>query len=91
MNGVVVVSPCVNVCRMDAATGWCEGCLRTLDEIGAWSVLGDAGKHAVWAALAPRRVHWQASGRELLPMPEQLSQARPQALSPAQPQALPLP
>ena len=26
-------SPCINVCRMDAATGWCAGCLRTIDEM----------------------------------------------------------
>ena len=64
-----VPSPCVNVCRMDAGTGWCEGCLRTLDEIGAWSQLGDIDKRAVWATLAARRVHWRANGRELQPLP----------------------
>ncbi|MFO1214114.1 MAG: DUF1289 domain-containing protein [Burkholderiaceae bacterium] len=40
---------------MDAATGWCEGCLRTLDEIATWSGLSDAQKLAVWQALAQRR------------------------------------
>ena len=54
-----VKSPCVNVCRMDAATGWCEGCLRTLDEIAAWSVLSDEEKRTVKAGLAERRVVWQ--------------------------------
>ena len=53
-----VPSPCINVCRMDAATGWCEGCLRTLDEITVWSRLDDAGKRAVWAALPGRRAAW---------------------------------
>ena len=48
-------SPCVNVCRMDEASGLCVGCLRTLDEIARWSVLDDADKHTVWAALAQRR------------------------------------
>ena len=28
-------SPCINVCRMDERTGWCEGCQRTLTEIAA--------------------------------------------------------
>ena len=51
-------SPCVNVCRMDAATGWCEGCQRTLQEIAAWSGLADADKHAVWQALPARREAW---------------------------------
>ena len=67
-------SPCINVCRMDAATGWCEGCLRTLDEIGGWSRLDDTGKRAVWAALPARRAQWQASGRALLPLPKGLAQ-----------------
>ncbi len=52
-------SPCIDVCKMDAATGWCEGCLRTLDEIACWSVLSDADKRAVKAELHQRRVQWQ--------------------------------
>jgi hypothetical protein len=51
-----VASPCISVCEMDAATGFCRGCLRTLDEIGAWSVLDADGKRAVLAALPARRV-----------------------------------
>ena len=50
-----VPSPCINVCRMDASTGWCEGCFRTLDEIAAWSTLDDAARRAVWARLADRQ------------------------------------
>jgi hypothetical protein len=50
-----VPSPCVSVCRMDERSGWCEGCLRTLDEIAAWSVLDDAAKRAVWKTLPQRR------------------------------------
>ena len=50
-----VASPCTSVCRMDARTGWCEGCLRTLDEIAAWSMLDDPHKRAVWALLDQRR------------------------------------
>jgi predicted Fe-S protein YdhL (DUF1289 family) len=51
-------SPCINICRMDAATGWCEGCQRTLQEIGTWSGLSDADKRAVWQALPARREAW---------------------------------
>ena len=50
-----VPSPCVDVCRIDAATGLCIGCLRTRDEIAAWSSLDDAGKREVWARLDARR------------------------------------
>ena len=49
-----VPSPCVNICRMDAASGLCEGCRRTLDEIANWSLLPDAAKRAVWAQLPGR-------------------------------------
>jgi predicted Fe-S protein YdhL (DUF1289 family) len=58
-----VASPCINVCQMDEATGWCAGCLRTLDEIACWSVLDDADKRAVWAELAQRRTLWLQQGR----------------------------
>jgi predicted Fe-S protein YdhL (DUF1289 family) len=51
-------SPCINVCRMDGATGWCEGCQRTLQEIAAWGGLGEAGKRAIWQALPARREAW---------------------------------
>ena len=55
MTETTVASPCTSVCRMDARTGWCEGCLRTLDEIAAWSGLGDADKRRVWLLLDQRR------------------------------------
>jgi uncharacterized protein len=39
---------------MDAATGLCEGCFRTIEEIAAWSGLDDQGKRAVWARIEQR-------------------------------------
>ncbi|MBX3634292.1 MAG: DUF1289 domain-containing protein [Rubrivivax sp.] len=56
---MTVPSPCISVCRMDQASGWCEGCLRTLDEIAAWSLLDEEGKRAVWVELSRRRVQWR--------------------------------
>lgn len=50
----VVPSPCISVCQMDAVTGFCIGCFRTLDEIAAWSRASEAEKRAVWAQLAER-------------------------------------
>lgn len=50
-----VPSPCVNVCRMNAATGLCDGCLRTIDEIAAWGSLSDVARRAVWKQLHLRR------------------------------------
>jgi uncharacterized protein len=43
------------VCRIDEHSGWCEGCLRTLDEIAEWSVMDDRAKRAVWKLLPQRR------------------------------------
>lgn len=49
-----VPSPCINVCRMDAASGYCEGCLRTIDEIAAWSQADDVTRRHIWAQLPAR-------------------------------------
>ncbi len=48
-------SPCINVCKMDDASGWCLGCLRTIDEIVVWTRLSDAQREAVLARLPDRR------------------------------------
>ena len=50
-----IPSPCIDVCRMNAATGLCDGCLRTIDEIVAWGALDDAAKRRVVAELPLRR------------------------------------
>ena len=55
MTEATVSSPCTSVCRMDARTGWCEGCLRTLDEIAAWSGFDEADKRRLWLLLDQRR------------------------------------
>ncbi len=50
-----VASPCINVCRMDSRRGYCEGCLRTIDEIACWSGYSDEEKLAVLAKLPLRK------------------------------------
>ena len=55
-----VASPCINICQMHAASGWCVGCLRTLDEIAAWGGLDDIGRREVLQRLRGRRVAWRA-------------------------------
>jgi hypothetical protein len=39
---------------MDAQRAFCEGCLRSLDEIRLWSTAGDPQKKAVWELIAQR-------------------------------------
>jgi predicted Fe-S protein YdhL (DUF1289 family) len=53
LAAAVVASPCVSVCRM-GEDGWCEGCLRSLDEIARWSGQDDAARRAVWQNIVAR-------------------------------------
>jgi predicted Fe-S protein YdhL (DUF1289 family) len=39
---------------MDAASGLCEGCFRTLDEICQWSSASPQGKRQVWTLIEQR-------------------------------------
>lgn len=47
-------SPCISVCRIDPATGWCEGCARTLQEIADWPMLSVLEKDRLLLRLAER-------------------------------------
>ena len=49
-----VPSPCISVCRMSEVTGLCEGCWRTLDEIGQWGSADDPAKRMIWARIEQR-------------------------------------
>ncbi len=49
-----VPSPCISVCRMNPDSGLCEGCYRTLGEIGQWSTADDATKKAIWGQIEQR-------------------------------------
>jgi predicted Fe-S protein YdhL (DUF1289 family) len=50
-----VSSPCINVCRMNPNSGWCEGCWRTLDEICVWSKASTETKHTILALVSQRQ------------------------------------
>ena len=47
-------SPCISVCKIAPDSGLCYGCLRTLEEIGAWANSDDEDKRAVWGKIAER-------------------------------------
>ncbi|MBS1141752.1 MAG: hypothetical protein H6R13_3205 [Proteobacteria bacterium] len=51
----MVPSPCINVCQMDANSGLCLGCFRTIGEITDWSRLDDTAKTDILATVASRR------------------------------------
>lgn len=47
-------SPCNSICRIEPATGWCQGCWRTLEEIADWPMLTVREKDALLLRLADR-------------------------------------
>jgi predicted Fe-S protein YdhL (DUF1289 family) len=46
---------------MNAASGLCEGCLRTIDEIAAWSTLDDEARRRVWLLIESRQAERDAA------------------------------
>lgn len=50
-----IESPCVNICQIDATTGWCVGCGRNLDEIAGWASASAAWRQAVSDTLPARK------------------------------------
>jgi predicted Fe-S protein YdhL (DUF1289 family) len=36
---IPVNSPCIGICVINAETGYCLGCMRTIDEISNWARL----------------------------------------------------
>lgn len=49
-----IESPCVKVCVVHPESRLCTGCLRTIDEIGAWSRMSPEARRAVMAELPGR-------------------------------------
>ena len=48
-------SPCVSVCQMDPMTGYCVGCLRTIDEIRDWIISTPDERNKILAQLPGRK------------------------------------
>ena len=56
----MIESPCIEICTLDARSGLCLGCGRTIDEIGRWIAMSDAERARVmgelpWRLAASRR------------------------------------
>jgi predicted Fe-S protein YdhL (DUF1289 family) len=56
----MIESPCVKICTLDARSGLCLGCGRTIDEIARWTAMGAAERSRVtgelpWRLAAGRR------------------------------------
>jgi len=60
-------SPCIGICKLDDATGYCLGCGRTGPEIGDWIGLSERDRDAIWAKL-PERLARLSTRVRLLPL-----------------------
>ncbi|WP_108815880.1 DUF1289 domain-containing protein [Loktanella sp. Alg231-35] len=49
-----IESPCVKVCVIHPESRLCTGCLRSIDEIGAWSRMSAENRQAIMAELPSR-------------------------------------
>lgn len=47
-------SPCMGVCQMSSHSGLCQGCWRSLDEIGHWGSAPQPYKRSVWQRIQQR-------------------------------------
>jgi predicted Fe-S protein YdhL (DUF1289 family) len=47
-------TPCVKICTLDARSGLCLGCGRTIDEIADWGRMSDAERRRIMAELPAR-------------------------------------
>ena len=50
-----MLTPCINVCVIDASTGLCAGCSRSLQEIAGWSAMTDSERRRIMRDLPARR------------------------------------
>jgi predicted Fe-S protein YdhL (DUF1289 family) len=49
-----VISPCIRLCVINAPSGLCAGCGRTLAEIGGWVDYSESERRAIIATLPAR-------------------------------------
>jgi hypothetical protein len=50
-----IESPCIGVCTMNAQTGYCLGCYRTLQEIQGWWDMSESEKNQLIKILDARQ------------------------------------
>ena len=62
-----IKSPCIKICVVDPATGWCEGCFRTMAEIGSWMRYSAAERDQVMRTLSARRKAFATMARSEAP------------------------
>jgi hypothetical protein len=51
----MIETPCVKVCTLDACSGRCLGCGRTIDEITRWATMSASERSRVMGELPSRQ------------------------------------
>jgi predicted Fe-S protein YdhL (DUF1289 family) len=51
-----MITPCIDVCRLDKDSRLCVGCRRTAEEIAAWRGLSNGQRRRIMAQLPKRKV-----------------------------------
>jgi uncharacterized protein len=54
LRRAMIESPCVNICTLDARSGICLGCGRTIDEIAQWTAMTGAERARIMLELPSR-------------------------------------
>ena len=49
-----ISTPCVSFCWVDPDHGLCEGCGRTREELGRWTLISEPERRAIMAVLPAR-------------------------------------
>lgn len=57
-----IQSPCVDICQIDATSGLCIGCRRTLDEIATWGGLSHGERARIMGELPARAERVRTAG-----------------------------
>lgn len=51
LRPAMIDTPCVKICTLDARSGQCLGCGRTIEEIARWTEMSDAERARVMGEL----------------------------------------
>ena len=49
-----ILSPCIGICQL-GSDGFCEGCLRSGDEIARWVAMGERERRRMLDEVLPKR------------------------------------